>query len=155
MQRQELTDFLKNRFPDCQVREDAQYPELTIPCDKIAEVASELKNNKDVEFDFLISVTAVDYKDKFTMVYHLESTKLRQLVVLKSDITDRENPAVDTVSGIWPAAGPLEREVYDLFGIKFKGHADLRRLFLDEGYGFPLRKDFSDETRVLTLSGTV
>lgn len=152
MQRQELTDFLKNRFPDCQVREDAQYPELTIPSDKIAEVASELKNNMEVEFDFLISVTAVDYKDKFTMVYHLESTKLRQLVVLKSDITDHENPSVDTVSGIWPAAGPLEREVYDLFGIKFNGHADLRRLFMDEGYGFPLRKDFSDETRVLTLS---
>jgi NADH-quinone oxidoreductase subunit C len=152
MQRQDLTDFLKNRFPDCQVREDAQFPELTIPSEKITEVAAQLKNDPETGFDYLISLTAVDYKDKFTVVYHLESTKIRQLVVMKTDITDRENPSVDTVSTVWPTANPHEREVYDLFGIKFNGHPDLRRLFLDEGYGFPLRKDFSDESRVLTLS---
>jgi len=152
MQRQELTDFLKNHFPDCSFREDAQYPELTVSAEKIAEVASELKNNQVLAFDYLISLTAVDYKDKFTMVYHLESTTQRQLLVLKADISDRENPAIDTVSLLWKTAEFHEREVYDLFGIRFNGHSDLRRLFLDDDYGFPLRKDFSDETRVLTLS---
>ena len=151
MQREDLTDFLKKHFPDCSVREDAQYPELTIPAEKISEVASELKNSKELAFDYLISLTAVDYKDKFTVVYHIESTKLRLLLVFKTDVTDRENPVVDTVSTIWPTAGFHEREVFDLFGIKFNGHGDLRRLFLEDDYGFPLRKDFMDENRVLTL----
>jgi NADH-quinone oxidoreductase subunit C len=151
MQRQDLTDFLKNHFPDCRVREDAQYPELIIPAEKISEVASGLKTSKELEFDYLISLTAVDYKDKFTVVYHIESTKLRLLLVLKADITDHDNPSVDTVSTIWSTAGFHEREVFDLFGIKFNGHSDLRRLFLEDDYGFPLRKDFTDENRVLTL----
>jgi NADH-quinone oxidoreductase subunit C len=151
MQREYLTDFLKNHFPGCSVREDAQYPELIIPAEKISEVASGLKTSKELEFDYLISLTAVDYKNKFTVVYHLESTKLRLLLVLKTDIADHENPSVDTVSNVWTTAGPHEREVYDLFGIKFNGHSDLRRLFLEDDYGFPLRKDFTDETRVLTL----
>lgn len=151
MQREDLTDFLKNHFPDCTVREDAQYPELIIPAEKISAVASGLKTSKELEFDYLISLTAVDYKDKFTVVYHIESTKLRLLLVLKTDLTDHGNPSVDTVSTIWPTAGFHEREVFDLFGIKFNGHADLRRLFLEDDYGFPLRKDFTDENRVLTL----
>jgi NADH-quinone oxidoreductase subunit C len=151
MQREDLTDFLKSHFPGCTVREDAQYPELIIPAEKIREVASELKTNKELGFDYLISLTAVDYKDKFTVVYHIESTKLRLLLVLKTDVTDHEDPSVDTVSTIWTTAGFHEREVYDLFGIKFNGHSDLRRLFMEDDYGFPLRKDFKDENRVLTL----
>jgi len=151
MQREDLTDFLKKQFPDCTVREDTQYPELIIPAERISEVATALKTIKELEFDYLISLTAVDYKDKFTVVYHVESTKLRLLLVLKTEVTDRENPSVDTVSTIWPTAGPHEREVYDLFGIKFNGHADLRRLFMEDDYGFPLRKDFKDENRMLTL----
>ena len=65
---------------------------------------------------------------------------------------DHENPVVDSLSTLWPTAGFHEREVYDLFGIRFSGHTDMRRLFMEEGYGFPLRKDFSDESRVLNLS---
>jgi NADH:ubiquinone oxidoreductase subunit C len=152
MQREELTDFLKKHFPDASVTENAQYPELIIPAGKIAEVATELKNHKDLAFDYLISLTAVDYKDKFTVVYHMESTDHRHLLIVKTDISDREHPSLDSVSMLWPGAGFHEREVYDLFGIKFSGHSDLRRLFMEEDYGFPLRKDFSDETRVLNLS---
>jgi NADH:ubiquinone oxidoreductase subunit C len=152
MQREELTDFLKNHFPDAIVPENTQYPELIAPAGKLAAIAAELKTHKDMSFDYIISLTAVDYKDKFTVVYHMESTAHRHLLVVKTDITDREHPSVDTVSTLWPGAGFHEREVYDLFGIKFIGHEDLRRLFLEDDYGFPLRKDFSDETRVLTLS---
>lgn len=151
MLRQELTDLLKIRLPDCQVREDTQFPELIVPPEKIKEVASMLKILEELEFDYLVSLTAVDYNDKFTVVYHVESTKHRLLLVLKTDVTDRENPLVDTVSTIWPTAGFHEREVYDLFGIKFNGHADLRRLFLEDDYGYPFRKDFQDENRILTL----
>ncbi len=152
MQREELTDFLKTHFPGSVVREDAQYPELTVAAGDLTQTAAELKNNGDLAFDYLICLTAVDYKDKFTVVYHLESTLHRHLLVLKTEVPDRENPSVDTVSRLWPTADPHEREVYDLFGIRFNGHGNLQRLFLEEGYGFPLRKDFSDETRVLTLS---
>jgi NADH:ubiquinone oxidoreductase subunit C len=152
MQREELTDFLKKHFPEASVPENTQYPELIVPAGKFAEFAAELKSHKDLAFDYLISLTAVDYKDKFTVVYHLESTLHRHLLVVKTEISDREHPSVETVSTQWPGAGFHEREVYDLFGIRFNGLEDHRRLFLDEDYGFPLRKDFSDETRVLTLS---
>ena len=152
MQREELTDFLKKHFPDATFPDNAQLPEMIVPAGDITAVAAALKTIKELAFDYLISLTAVYYKDKFTVVYHMESTLHRHLLVVKTDITDHEQPAVDTVSTLWPTAIFHEREVYDLFGIKFNGHGDLRRLFMDDDYGFPLRKDFSDETRVLTLS---
>jgi NADH-quinone oxidoreductase subunit C len=151
MLKQDLTDFLKSLFPDFTVREDVQLPELIVPTARIIETAAILKNNDMLGFDYLISLTAVDYKDKFTMVYHLDSTRHNHVLVVKTDIADHENPSVDSVSGLWITAGFHEREVYDLFGIRFNGHSDLRRLFLDEDYGFPLRKDFRDDERVLTL----
>jgi NADH-quinone oxidoreductase subunit C len=151
MLKQELTDFLKNLFPEFTVREDTQLPELIVPLADIVETATTLKNNETLGFDYLISLTAVDFKDKFTMVYHLDSTRDNHVLVVKTDIADHDNPSVDSVSGVWKTAEFHEREVYDLFGIRFNGHTDLRRLFMDEDYGYPLRKDFKDENRVVTL----
>jgi NADH-quinone oxidoreductase subunit C len=151
MLKQELTDHIKNLFPDFTVTENTQLPELIIPQSRIVETAEMLKNNELLAFDYLISLTAVDYKDKFTMVYHLDSTVNNHVLVVKADIAGHENPSVDSVSGVWITAEFHEREVYDLFGIRFNGHKDLRRLFLDDDYGYPLRKDFQDENRVVTL----
>jgi NADH:ubiquinone oxidoreductase subunit C len=83
------------------------------------------------------------------MVYHLTSTTFRHTIVLKVRIDNRENPQVETVSDIWKTAEFHEREVFDLFGIQFLHHPDLRRLFMEDDYGFPLRKDFTDESRMI------
>ena len=86
------------------------------------------------------------------VVYHLESTVHGHKMVLKVKISDRENPAVDTVSDIWKTAEFHEREVYDLFGIKFNNHPDLRRILLEEDWeGYPLRKDYKDEVNIVEL----
>ena len=79
------------------------------------------------------------------MIYHLTSTEYHHTVVLRVILADRKNPMVATVSDLWSGAEYLEREVFDLFGIKFENHPDLRRLFLDDEWvGYPLRKDYKD-----------
>jgi NADH:ubiquinone oxidoreductase subunit C len=84
-----------------------------------------------------------------TVIYHLESTLYRHMMVLRANTADRENPVLDTVSDIWPTADFHEREVYDLLGVRFANHPDLRRLLLWEGWGYPLRKDYVDEVRIV------
>ncbi len=149
MQKQELTDALKKRFPEAAFPENTQLTEMVIPKEKISEVAQALKSDEAFSFDYLISLTAVDFVEKMTVVYHLESVKHRQVLVVKVDIEDRENPQVATVSDVWPTANFHEREVFDLFGIRFSNHPDLRRLFLEDDYGYPLRKDFRDEINII------
>jgi NADH-quinone oxidoreductase subunit C len=87
-----------------------------------------------------------------SMVYHLRSTKLEHCIVIKAKIADRGNPQIETVSQIWRTAELNEREAYDLFGIKFLNHPDLRRLLLtDDWEGWPLRKDYVDEVNIIKL----
>src|SRR5436190_10765248 len=113
------------------------------------ETASQLRN--ELEFDFLFCVTCVDWKTHLTMVYHLRSTTQKHIVVVKAKL-DRENPQIATVSDIWRTAEFHEREAYDLFGVQFTDHPDLRRLFLTDDYeGFPLRKDFEDPVNMIKL----
>jgi NADH:ubiquinone oxidoreductase subunit C len=84
-----------------------------------------------------------------TVVYHLESTEFRHLIVLKSVLSDRENPAIDSLTALYPTAEYFEREVFDLFGIRFNNHPNMKRLFLEDDYGYPLRKDFRDEINII------
>ena len=113
--------------------------------------ALSLKGQEDLHFDFLFCVTGVDWKTHFTVVYHLTSTVHRHTMVVKVK-TDREDPAIPTVSHIWRTAEFHEREVYDLLGIRFVGHPDLRRLFMtDEWKGWPLRKDYEDPVNMIKL----
>jgi NADH:ubiquinone oxidoreductase subunit C len=87
----------------------------------------------------------VDLADHMQVVYHLKSTELNHYVVIKAQIKTREKPEIDSVCDIWRTAEFHEREVFDLFGIVFKNHPDLRRIFLDTDWvGFPLRKDYED-----------
>jgi NADH:ubiquinone oxidoreductase subunit C len=80
------------------------------------------------------------------MVYFLNSTTHKHNIVIKGKITDTTNPSIETVCHIWKTAELLEREVFDLFGVNFKNHPDLRRLFLEEDWvGYPLRKNYVDE----------
>jgi len=93
-------------------------------------------------FDLLSSISGVDMLDHLETVYHLRSTVRGQLLQVKVRL-DHEEPEVDSVVSVWPTANWLERETYDMFGIKFAGHPDLRRMLLDDDFeGFPLLKSF-------------
>ena len=111
-----------------------------------------LRTSEDTQFDFLFCLTTVDWLEYMTVVYHLRSTTLNHQIVLKVKIENREKPEIDTVSDIWRTAEFHEREVFDLFGIVFRNHPDLRRIFLDDDWvGYPLRKDYVDEVNIVEL----
>jgi NADH-quinone oxidoreductase subunit C len=102
-----------------------------------------LNKSPDLDFDYLNYVTAADYYDYFEVVYYLVSIKRNHGLVLKVRCHDRQNPSLPSVTGIWRGADFQEREIFDLFGISFEGHPNLRRIVLWEGFeGHPLRKDF-------------
>ena len=96
-----------------------------------------------MDFKLLNSITAVDYIEFFQLIYHLTSLTHNHCVVIKVDIFDRSNPTAPSVIDIWRGADYQEREIYDLMGIQFKDHPNLKRLLLWEGFdGHPLRKDY-------------
>jgi NADH:ubiquinone oxidoreductase subunit C len=110
-----------------------------------------------LKMDFLFCLTCIDWsatatgKTLLTMVYHFTSTVFRHTIVVKVKL-DRNNPEIPTVSDIWRTAEFHEREVYDLFGVKFLHHPDLRRLVLTDDFeGYPLRKDFEDQVNMIKL----
>ena len=101
-----------------------------------------LKSAQGYEFDYLSAITAVDYIEYFELVYHLRSIKSNQTGVVKTRLYDRENPSVESVTTLWRGADLQEREIWDLMGISFQGHPNLKRVMLWEGFpGHPHRKD--------------
>ncbi len=151
METSKLKEFLTDLLPGAGISEGKQFVEISVPGNSIHETARKLQNNGKLNFDYLTTLTAIDYDSKFTMIYHIEANQTNNEIILKTDIENKKNPAVDTISDIYPTAEFHEREVYDLFGISFNNHPDLRRLFLDDNYGFPLRKDFKDEVNFIEL----
>ena len=114
-------------------------------------IAQQLRSDEGFKFDYLFCVTCVDWKTHLTMVYHLTSTIYRHSLVIKAKL-DRNDPEIETVSDIWRTAEFHEREAYDLFGVKFLHHPDLRRLLLTDDFdGYPLRKDFEDPINMIKL----
>ncbi|MBI1813908.1 MAG: NADH-quinone oxidoreductase subunit C [Deltaproteobacteria bacterium] len=137
---------LKARFGDqvgdCDLQ--GHDPAIRVVPAAIADVSRFLRDESDLRFDSLSNETGVDYKARnaIEVVYHLYSYKHRHAIVLKVDAV-RDNPLVPTVEHVWKAANWLEREIYDLLGVTFEGHTDLRRLLMPEDWvGYPLRKDF-------------
>ncbi len=149
MTNEELIKYLNEEFPGAVVVQGKQYAEMTVEKDNLVDIAIKLKESLETQFDFLISITGVDYSDCMGVIYHLESTKYRHMMVLKVNTSNREEPIIDTLTEVWRTAKYHEREVYDLLGVKFNKHSDLRRLFLEDGWGFPLRKDYKDEVRII------
>lgn len=137
----EIAHRIEQKYPDA-VREAVPEWAEVLP-ENLIEVCTYLRDDPDLDFRFLSSVTAVDRLDHFEVVYHLQSLRLNQTTVIKTNIYDRENPEVPSVVALWRGAQLQEREAYDLMGIRFSGHPDLRRIFLWEGFpGYPLRKDW-------------
>jgi len=141
----QLGEFIKALDSGFEIKEGKQFTEVTVTPAKLHSLASQLREKEETLFDFLVSVTGVDYGPDLGLIYHLRSTKYGHMVVIKSRTADRENPQFDSVSDIWEAADLHEREAFDLLGIKFLNHPDLRRLFLNSSWGFPLRKDYVDD----------
>lgn len=150
MTNDQLKEKVLSVVSNVEVVEGKQYLEVTVAQNKIATLAANLKESEDTCFDYLFCLSGVDWGTSLGVVYHLESTKYKHSIVLKTKTDNRENPQIDSVCGIWKTADFLEREVYDMFGIKFKNHPDMRRILLDENWqGYPLRKDYSDEINIV------
>lgn len=149
LNREELTELIKTFEPEAELPEGKQLLEVFVPAEKYFSLVEKLKTDNRTAFDYLISQTAVDFQTHFTVVCHIDSTQFRHLVVVKSNLTDRENPQIDSLTALYPTAEYHEREIFDLFGIRFNNHPNLKRLFLEDGYGYPLRKDFRDEINII------
>lgn len=117
--------------------------DLLVKLEHLGPVARFLKEEPGLDFSFLIGITAVDYVEYFELIYHLRSMKLNQSVVLKARAFGRDEPIVPSLVELWPGADLQEREIWDLMGIKFDAHPNLKRILLWEGFsGHPLRKDY-------------
>ncbi len=151
MDSEALKNLILEWHPAAQALPGTQYLQVTVDSGQMRELALKLRNDNRTSFDYMFCLTGVDYvPSHMEVVYHLKSTALGHSLVLKGKINDRENPEIDTLCDIWRTAEFHEREVYDLFGIRFKGHPDLRRIFLtDDWQGWPLRKDYVDPVNIV------
>ena len=141
----DLAASLQARFPSLTVRPSADVPAFNIPAAHVLEVLAHLRDQ--CGFDVLSDLTAVDWaagaSPRFTVVYHLLATERAEYVRLASDCPGGDEPTMPTATGLWPGADWHERECFDLMGVKFTGHPDLRRILMWDGYPHhPLRKDF-------------
>lgn len=140
MELSQLAQTIRNEFPDAIAEERSTA--LVIKKESLLALARFLKEG-DFSFENLHCITAVDWKDKLELVYHLYSSKHHIMLALKIFLP-LNDLNVETLSKIWPSANWLEREQFDLFGVKFLNHPDLRRILNpDEWTYYPLRKDFS------------
>ena len=138
----QIEDMLKERFGGdiAEVKCDS----LLIESRALPDIAAFLKNTAGLEFSFLSSISGTDYKDYFELVYRLESLKDNRNLILKVRCT-KDEPVAPSLTELWQGADFQEREIYDLLGISFSGHPNMKRIFLWDGFeGHPLRKDFVD-----------
>ena len=147
MDRQALVAFLNEKMDaQAEVFEDNTEGSIKVSRLKLVETMQELRKNPQYKFDVLMNLSSVDYPENFTVIYHLFSIEHKHYLTVKVEIS-KENPCwVPSVSSVWKAAQVHEREVFDLMGILFNDHPDLRRILLPEDFaGHPLRKDFTQQ----------
>ena len=137
-----INSELTTKIKDSKISHNKLY--LSINLEDLLDVVLLLKTNKDIKFRQLIDITAVDYPEhekRFKMVYLLLSHQFNQRIILSYFI--RESDQINSLTKIFPSANWMEREIFDMYGIKFSDHPDLRRILTDYGFqGHPLRKDF-------------
>lgn len=144
-----IYDRLQDQF-SASIRDlkgDVPEPYCVVDAGAIVDVCRFLRDEPGLEFEVLSDLTALDWpkEEKIQVVYHLYSYPYKHQIVLKVDLP-RDNPTVRTVEGVWKVANWFEREVFDLFGVVFEGHSDLRRIMLPEDWiGHPLRKDYVEQ----------
>ena len=152
MTNEELKILITELFPTVTYEEGGEWLNINIEATDWLLFAKQLRTNEWLYFDYLFCLTCIDWKTHLTMVYHLSSTKFRHNIVIKSKL-DKVNPAIETVCSIWRTADFHEREVYEMFGVNFLNHPDLRLLILPDGWEGknPLLKDFEDPINMIKL----
>jgi NADH-quinone oxidoreductase subunit C len=148
--KEELRNKINQQLPDFKMEESCDFLILFVAKDKIVDISAWLKDDRDTLFDMLSCETAVDRKTHFEMVYHLTSTIYRHNLVIKVLLEDLLEPTIQSISSLWKSAELFECEIFDLFGIRFLEHQNLRRLFMPNDWeGFPLRKDYDPNQVVI------
>ena len=145
MEKEQLGLVLSELFPTLEINTTGENLRLKADPALLHDLATTLRNDDRLKFDYLFNLYGVDREDRFSIIYGLESTVLKHIVIVETDLADHDKPVAETVSDLWKTAEFQEREVYDLLGVRFNNHPDLRRLFLEDGWGFPLRKDYKDD----------
>ena len=146
MEKKKVIEKLKQKFSEKIKEVSVQFGDeiLLIERDSLLDIVQFLKD-KPYSYSMLLDLTCVDYKGqepRFEMVYHLYSIPNVQRLRIKVSLSEKDL-RIDSLSSLWKNANWLEREVFDMFGVDFKGHPDLRRIFMYDGFeGYPLRKDF-------------
>jgi len=152
MNNEELKTKITELLPGATFDETGEWLNINVePADWLS-LAVKLRNDDLLFFDYLFCLTCIDWKTHLTMVYHLSSTKYRHNIVIKSKL-DVAKPEIESVSHIWKTAIFHEREVYEMFGVDFLNHPDLRLLILPDGWEGknPMRKDFEDPVNMIKL----
>ncbi len=149
METKDIYGRLEQQFPGkvADFKGDVQEPYGKVDAQAIVEVCRFLRDDPGLKFEVLSDLTGLDWpkEEKIQVVYHLYSYAQKHQIVLKVDLP-RDNPKIATTEGVWKVANWFEREVYDLFGVIFEGHSDLRRIMLPEDWeGHPLRKDYVEQ----------
>lgn len=152
MTNEELKIKLTELLPATTFEEGSEWLTVNVEPQNWLSFAQQLRSDDTLFFDYLFCLTCIDWKTHLTMVYHLSSTQFRHNMVVKAKL-DRSKPEIETVSHIWRTAEFHEREVYEMFGVNFLNHPDLRLLILPDGWEGknPLRKDFEDPINMIRL----
>lgn len=152
MTNEELKIKLTELLPATTFEEGSEWLTVNVEPQNWLSFAQQLRSDDTLFFDYLFCLTCIDWKTHLTMVYHLSSTQFRHNMVVKAKL-DRSKTEIETVSHIWRTAEFHEREVYEMFGVNFLNHPDLRLLILPDGWEGknPLRKDFEDPINMIRL----
>ncbi len=151
MTNEEIKAFIAEASPTAHFDETGEWLNISIEPGTWKELAPKLRNAV-LPFDYLFCLTCIDWKTHLTVVYHFSATQNRQINIVVKVKLDIANPEIESVCNIWRTAEFHEREVFELFGVKFLNHPDLRRLILTDDFeGFPLRKDFEDPINMIKL----
>ena len=144
-----LLHKIQLQFPEVSVFNQEDILDLEVPQKNYTDLIQFLKQDEELGLDLLLQLSAIDWKDHFDILVHLLSTRDGHKLFLRCRV-DKDEPEIETISNIFRGAEWHEREVYDLFGIQFRNHPDMRRIFLNNDFpGHPLRKDFEDPQRVI------
>ena len=158
MKQSSAVKLLKEKFPADILEYSTAFGNetLLIKKENIIKILKFLKETPELEYSLLLDITCVDYlgeEPRFELIYHIYSFRLNHRLRIKTKISEK-NPFIESSTCLWKNANWLEREVFDMFGIKFKNHPDLRRILMyDEFEGYPLRKDYPLKKRQPRLPG--
>lgn len=151
-----VLERLRERFGGAVIATHSDFGDDTalVAREKIVEICTFLRDDPEMSFEFAMDLTGVDYlgeEPRFEVVYHLFSYEKKHRLRLKVRVPEND-PVVDSVASVWPGMNWYEREAYDMYGIVFRGHPNLKRILLYEGFvGHPLRKDYPKARRQPTI----